>query len=571
MDSRFHKRALSAAAAVLTLTSAVTTVSAAQKNEITLSANNTVIKSSDSFNLTVSYKPDSVGASGFTIDLHYDPEAVTLNIPDENSYNISSSFALVTNFEYDNGTVRIVGAEMEANNVRSETNIAYLSFTVNDGYEGDIAFWTDVDTLVYSSGDSFVNADYNAPGKYSQYVLTAAPKEQQTEPPTTKPAPKPAPPTETTEETTTTTTTVTTPSLPEEIVPETTVSPELPDTDNGDDNPAVPGETDNGYDTPDDFDTPHETSSLFYHSQGGSDYVNDEALQYSFSPFDFCSENIADKTVDISIEVYSTDTVVGGIGMLTYDGWTVYDGQESNGSAIWVANDVDLSEVSGDISVQIYYMKHDSTFEINNIIVTTYSNGVEEQYPYIPDDTEQSDGWYPSEDEVQPEDTVTETTETEPEQPAEDADNESNPSEKEDSDTDSSQSGEDTADSEDEEDSSSLPGSSGVLSETTDDEGSESDSNSSDADSLPSDNDSSSKTDSSSVAVSGTSTTTNTSPSDSDVVAAVSSAKEIADSNPDTGKKIATEFYIAGGLIAASLAQIGYSIYSLGKRNNKNK
>ena len=119
MDKRFHKRAMSAAAAVLTLTSAVTSVSAAQKNEILLSSRTSVLKSGDTFNLKIGYKPDSIGVSGFTIDLHYDPNAVTLNIPYENGYNISSEFALVTNFEYSNNTVRIVGADLNAENVKS--------------------------------------------------------------------------------------------------------------------------------------------------------------------------------------------------------------------------------------------------------------------------------------------------------------------------------------------------------------------------------------------------------------------------------------------------------------------
>lgn len=557
MDRRFHKRALSAATAVLTLTSAVTSVSAAQKNEITISTNKSVIRSGDSFNLKVGYKPDSIGVSGFTINLHYDPEAVTLNIPDESSYNISSSFALVTNFEYENDTIRIVGADMSASNVRSETNLAYLSFTVNDGYEGDIAFWTDVDTLVYSYGAGFVNADYTAHDESSKYVLTVAPEEIETETTTTAPKPQPAP--ETSTETTTTSTETTTASLPEQIIPESTETTasadESPVPDEDTVTTPVQTDSDQGYASPD-GEADQNGGALFSHTQGSSDYVNEEALQYSFSPYDYIDDDIYDEPVDISISIYSTDTVVGGIGMQTSEGWQIYDGQVADGNAVWSANDVDLSDVQGDISVQIYYMKNNSVFEINAISVTRASEIEQVPEPDTPEYTEQPD--ISEEDSSIPDNDIQlDYTENVPELPADNnSDSEELPE------TDSPQ----DIPSEDEI-SSSLPESSyDDPSEIPEDSLSIDDSSVVNTDSSMADTNSSSNSSSS-----GSERVNNSNTDPSSVVAAVNNARNIADSNPGTGKKIATEFYIAGGLIIASLGQIGYSFYSLGKRNKKNK
>ena len=382
MDKRFHKRAITAATAVMTLTTVVTSVDAAEKNEITIESSRSSVSAGESFDLNVGYNPGATGVSGFTIDLHYDPSAVTLQVPDESSYAPDSKFALVTNFEYADGTVRIVGGSMSGTNIKTETVIANLDFTVNDGYSGDVGFWTEVQDLVYTDGEEFVNAEFTAYGEYTQYTITAeAPVTTtvpETTPTTTEPVTTPEPETQPSE-------TEPEPELPETMIPPETViipevtepetEPEVPDTALPDE--TVPEEDDDSTDTQPAYDGQSDGDALFEHKQGGEDFVGETALQYIFSPYDYTEQT---GTVDISVTVESDGTASGGIGMQTEEGWKIYSASaDGSGETVWTAEDVDLSGVSGSVAVQIYYLEHDSEFKITDISVT--SDGEETPAP----------------------------------------------------------------------------------------------------------------------------------------------------------------------------------------------
>lgn len=383
MKMRFPKTALSITTAVVTLASTVTAVNAAQRNEITLSSSQSSAQSGETFNITLGYQPDDVGASGFTIDLHYDTEAVNLNIPSDGGYTSAGEFAVVTNFEAQDGVIRIVGANLSGGNVTNNVTLGNFSFTVKDGYHGDISFWTDVTTLVATEGENFVNVDFRAYGPYDPFVVDGPAQETTTTPPqTTAPeteAPETEPP-ETAEPVQTEAPKdeeeiVTEPELPDNYIPEIPEEPESPE--------ELP-ETDNENTEP--------SEALFHHSQGGEDYNNEEPVQYSFSPYDYIDD--VDGNVDISVSVSSDGSTQGGIGMLTSDGWVIYGGEIEDGSEeVWTAEDVDLDDVYGDISVQLYYQRNNSDFYINSISVTPAgSELIPDEDIYEPEDEDIYDG-----------------------------------------------------------------------------------------------------------------------------------------------------------------------------------
>ncbi|MBR1724326.1 MAG: hypothetical protein IJ723_04825 [Ruminococcus sp.] len=540
MDKRFHKRAISAAAAVMTLTTVVTSVDAAAKNEITIESSKSSLLPGESFELTVGYSPDKVGASGFTIDLHYDASAVTLNVPAESDYAPDSKFALVTNFEYDEGTVRIVGADLSGGNVTQQTVIADLDFTVNDGYSGDVSFWTGVEDLVYTDGEEFVNAEFTAFGEYTPYTVKAEqPAETtlpETEPPTTT-TPETTPEPETEPETS-----QPEPELPEPVIPpETVVIPETEPETEAEPEVQIPDEV-----TPSDEETstepetalPEETPAepqseevLFEHKQGGSDFTGETAVQYIFSPYDYVE---AADTVDIAVTVEADGTASGGIGMQTEDGWKIYsENADGSGETVWTAEDVELSQVSGQIAVQLYYLEHDSEFKITNISITSDGEEPQNSAPAEDTDTNEDNGEtaYTEPAETEPETAAPEETVPETEQPETEAEEETAP--ESDADTDSEteteqQNASPEADTSDEPAVTEAP-----------------DVNAEDADST---------------------TTPAATPQSSSPASSPAAAAPSADSNPVTGNGFIGGHALPSGIIALCLAQIGYSTFRLTRK-----
>lgn len=404
MDRRFHKRAISAAAAVMTLTTVVTSVDAAAKNEITIESDKLEARAGDRLSVDVGISPDSVGVAGFTLDLHYDPEAVSLVIPADSDYAPDSKFTLVTNFEYQDGAVRIVGVNPTGGNVTAETAVAELEFTVNDGYSGEAGFWTEVEDLIAVSDGEFYNTEFTAFSEYSPYVVNiisaddSQPAESLPSPDESSEADSSAadslPGADSLPESNDSSEAPAT--LPEEMIPPAdVVIPDVPDveepssseadsSDNTDSttDPAVAPVPDNSeYPTPSEVPDGAEEGSqsdpnaLFSYKQGDEDYNNESALQYTFSPFDFAEDGEL-QTVDIAVTVESDGGAAGGIGMQTADGWEIYSATaDGSGEAVWTAEDVDLSQISGDVAVQLYYLQHNSEFKITGISVTASGTG----------------------------------------------------------------------------------------------------------------------------------------------------------------------------------------------------
>lgn len=366
MNRSFHKRALSVTTALLTLTTAVTTADAAQRNEITIKSDATSASSGDTFNVSVGYDPDSLGASGFTVDLYYDTDMVSLNLPQSDDYEVANGFAVVTNYEAGENFIRIVGANLSGGNVKEETEIGSFSFTVKEGVFGEIDFWTEVTTLVAADGGDYINVDYRSHGPYNPYSIEGPARQPEVTETVTSPeetqVPEEVVPPETTSETATTQVT-TEPELPETYIPE--ITEPLPEE-------TQPAQTDPDTDiqpeTPD-----HNGEPLFSHTQGDSDYNNEEPLQYSFSVYDYIDSD--EEPVDIEVNISSTGNAQGGIGMMTSDGWKIFGGNVAGGNdAVWTAENVDLAYVQGDISVQLYYLKNNSEFNISSISVSPSSD-----------------------------------------------------------------------------------------------------------------------------------------------------------------------------------------------------
>lgn len=527
MNKRFHKRALSVTAAMLTLTSAVATVNAAQRNEITLKSSADSAAGGETFEITLGYEPDSTGASGFTVDLHYDPEAISLNVEQSAEYVPSGGFAIVTNFDAAEGTVRVVGANLTGDNVTEDTELARLSFTVNEGASGDIDFWTEVDTLVAADGEDFINVDYHAYGPYDPFTV-AGPADSQSDE------------TSSAEETTTTETE----TEPEYSTPDETVTSEAEQTTESESEPEqslpeeyVPPQTQAPEETAPtempserpDGSRSEDSGALFVHTQGDSDYNNEEALQYAFSPYDYITET--DQTVDISVEISSTGSAQGGIGMLTSEGWTIYgcstDGDSDGGSEIWTANAVDLGDVLGDIAVQLYYLKNNSEFKVKSVSIKPTAN-----------DTDTSDEPQTTEPQVT-EPAVTEPTADEivTQQPA----------------------------------VTEAPVTEMTVSETQTSETTDLPTERTDAPntevSSPEAEETPAMTDTSAAADGGQTTEQPQTTSSAQVENAVSNASAKADGNPDTGNGIGK--YICGGIMLLCGGQISYSIYALTKKTQE--
>lgn len=539
MNRRFHKRAISAAAAILTLTSAVTVTSASQRNEITLESSTSSASAGEVFNVDLGLKTDSKGVSGFTIDFCFDPEAVTLDVAQSSEYTPNGGFTIVTNYEYDKGVVRLVGANMNSENVTKDSVLASLVFTVNDDWKGDIDFWTEVDTLVASEGDDFINVDCRSYGPYNPYTVEGPAEEDSSAAETT-----------TTTEAETTTTTVTETSAETSSPTQTLPSEYIPDSSLPDEIIPEKTTTTEAVTEPDDSsaDNDNESGALYVHRQGNEDYNNEEPLQYTFSPYDYV-EN-ADEPVDISVSVYSDGSAQGGIGMQTADGWKIFSSETGSGEQTWKAENIDLTDVYGDVAVQLYYLKNNSEFKINSISITPANS----ETPDEPVQTEPVVTTLPSNDlpaesedttptttvpeSIEPIESISDTEATEPEAPADDKiddiviDDESSADDKNASDESKA----------DEDASEPADSSSEVNADTNSTNGSASDSQTS----------------------SDTQTTTTAA---SNVESAVNNASAKADVNPDTGNGIG--LYVCGAVGVLCVAQIGYSIYALTRKKEE--
>lgn len=385
MKLKVNKIALSLAAAALMVTSLLSTVtSASATNEITLTADKSSAKAGERINVTVGFVPNDTGAAGFTINLHYDPDKVEVYIPSESEmdsvYNVGSKFSVITNYVSSSGTIRIVGANLMSTNITSSTDLALATFTVKNGASGKINFWTDVETMVSSSGSGYVSSSFSAPTEKSPLTVNgpaAATTDAAAVKTTTSVSS--APETTTTKSASAATTTKSVSDIGSETTtakPQTVSSAVTSDTasrtttaaatENPADTTTVPTVTQPGKTASTTSDENEKNDPVYTYETHDIDFNSEEPVSYSFSLSDYITD--FSKLYNIKVNISTNGSVNGGIGMLVNGSWQSSDNiTHQPGTDIWTADNVDPNSISGDVFVQLYYLKGNSEFAIESI------------------------------------------------------------------------------------------------------------------------------------------------------------------------------------------------------------
>lgn len=233
MNIGFKKAVISIGTAVVMLTSVFAgSVVASSTNEITVSPTVSTVKPGESFDVSVGFEAGDNGASGFQLFLHYDEELLDVYVPTTSElngkYNSQSRFSVITNYTYGEGVVKIVGANMSANNITVDTALSLVTFSAKDDASGTANVWISVEKLVYNDDGSMVSTPYSAPTSSNPVkIKIAAPTTTTTTTTTTTPTTT----TTTTQSTTTTTSpTTTTTTTPSETTTTTTEATKAPTT-----------------------------------------------------------------------------------------------------------------------------------------------------------------------------------------------------------------------------------------------------------------------------------------------------------------------------------------------------
>ena len=237
MNIGFKKAVISIGTAVVMLTSVFAgSVVASSTNEITVSPTVSTVKPGESFDVSVGFEAGDNGASGFQLFLHYDEELLDVYVPTTSElngkYDSQSRFSVITNYTYGEGVVKIVGANMSANNITVDTALSLITFSAKDDASGTANVWISVEKLVYNDDGSMVSTPYSAPTSSNPVkIKIAAPTTTTTT--TTKATTTPTTTTTTTTPVTTTTTTpseTTTTTTPSETTTTTTEATKAPTT-----------------------------------------------------------------------------------------------------------------------------------------------------------------------------------------------------------------------------------------------------------------------------------------------------------------------------------------------------
>lgn len=382
MNLRVNKIALSIATAALMITSILSTVtSASATNEITLTADKNTAKAGERINVTVGYIPNDTGAAGFTINLHYDADKVDVYVPSESemdsAYNVGSKFSVITNYVSSEGTVKIVGANLSSTNITSKTDIALATFTVKSGASGKINFWTDIETMVSSNGSGYVNSSYSAPTDKSPLTVSgptetttvttvsSSVSKTTTEAKTTTTVKTTTQKTTTTVKTTAATTAASTASKETSSKPQTvtSVSSVKPQTTT-----TVPVVTKPDESVSVSSQENEKTEPIYTYKTDDKDFNSEEAVSYSFSLSDYIKDY--SQLYNIKVNISTNGSVNGGIGMLVNNSWQSSGNiTHETGSDTWTAENIDPNSISGNVFVQLYYLKENSEFAIDSIEV----------------------------------------------------------------------------------------------------------------------------------------------------------------------------------------------------------
>ncbi len=410
---RVCKPALAASTAFLMISSIVSmAASASGTNEIKLRLDKTSANVGDTINLTASIAPDKTGVAGFTLNVHFDPKDVSLYIPTEDelnsTYSIQSGFTVITNYNAQDSTVKIVGANMTGSNVTAESDVALASFTVLDSGDGKADFWVEVETLITESGDDYVSAQYTAPTQakpVAASVVNASgtPAQEKTLKEEVDEIREQTGNTQTSETDEKKNYVVSSPDSEthaEQTADKVNYVVETPDSQTGTDvtvpvgeqtQPAAGENTQQAADqtqtaadqtqtaadqtqavnsqtTQPTDQTPvnmNETAqALFSYVAGAAGFNSEEVVQYSFR----LSESITnyDTTYDIKVNIDTDGAAGGAIGAMRNGEW---DSEISNTqlSNTWTYNNVDPNTTSDEVFVQLYSLSANSTFEIESI------------------------------------------------------------------------------------------------------------------------------------------------------------------------------------------------------------
>ncbi|WP_124097987.1 cohesin domain-containing protein [Ruminococcus sp. Marseille-P6503] len=347
MKLKVNKLALSLAAAVLIATSLLSpATSASADNEITLTADKTSAKEGERLNVTVGFIPNETGAAGFTVNLHYDPNKVEVYIPAEtdSAYKADSKFSVVTDYAYSKGIVRIIGANLVNSNITSATDLALATFTVKSGANGKISFWTEVENMVSSSGSGYISSAYSAPTEASPLTVSisdsAASGSDNTELSSREEAGKPSASERTTAKTVSDT-------------DSEASTPESKTVTSADPSDSKVLQTD-------------DACPVFTYETQDSDFNSEKPVGCSFSLSDYITD--FSKLYSIKVNISTSGSVNGGIGMLVNGRWQSYGNMtHRSGSDTWTSGCIDPNSVSGDIFVQLYFLKENSEFSVEAI------------------------------------------------------------------------------------------------------------------------------------------------------------------------------------------------------------
>ena len=376
--------------------------SASSANRITISPSDTVVSPGDTFDVMVAFEPGSDGVAAFTVDLRYDSDKLEVYNPTqeelENKYNVSSKFNYVSyNYKFSSDAVRITG--YSANNVKTKSNLALVTFKVKDTAKDSFGFWINKDTVTTVSSDgNLKEASCTVPTKSSvikvnvkssEPVVTTSKTTTTSTHETTKVPSVNAPPAVSSSGSSAVTTAPVTSGRPEQSVSSSvTINPQggssvVTTTPGSDNTISEPGDSENssGDDVTSGEEIKEESQPLFsYKYEGEGDFTETDDANYSFYLGDYISD--FDVAYNLDIHVCATGGVNGAIGYNNSDGvWETVEYRFTEaGEAVWSVSNLVLDENHDLVVIPIYYMANGAEFTVEAIEVTpveTTDNEVE--------------------------------------------------------------------------------------------------------------------------------------------------------------------------------------------------
>ncbi len=441
MKIGFRRAVIAVGTAVVMLTSVFAgTVVAASTNEITVGASALSVKQGESFDVSVGFEAGDSGASGFQLYLHYDSSKVEAYVPtiDEQNgrYNVGSRFSVITNYDYSSSAVKIVGANLSANNITVDTPLSLVTFRPKAGASGKAAFWIEVEKLVENKDGSMVNTTYTVPTKSNPvYVSIQAPVTTTTttttttakavttttkittttEKITTTPevtttteeittTPEVTTTTEkvtTTPEVTTTTEKVTTTPEVTTTTEEVTTTPEVTTTtEEVTTTPEVTTTTEKATTNPESTTTSEESVSnqpvaviggdepLYTYSQTDGEYDEAAVEPYCVDLKEYVDDFSVSYNVKVSVS--SDGYAKGSVSMNDVDGnWTKHC--QNTDTEVWEAENITLDRNDALVFVQLFYVSPGTTFSVERIEVTAVKAEASEPDQEKPEEAEPSE------------------------------------------------------------------------------------------------------------------------------------------------------------------------------------